>query len=265
VSKKKKGTAGVTAKPRKSVPRSKRHSRGQEPILVDARNVSKAARAVHKGFRAYDAERKVKLLPTSRLDAFDALIKSGATLIGGARARKAVTKGATQTEHRARLVVWNLVQEARGLVNLAVTDDATMREAFLVGADVKPVSTTSLVKAAGDIEQAWKQPQYRERATALGITKGMVGKLAAARRALTAADTTQRGEIATRVGATSNGKSTLRKIELETAYIRRVAKRAFKGDEIALLKFQKTIPKAIARKPKSTPQAPEPPPAKPPA
>jgi hypothetical protein len=245
----------ATTKTRKKVVRSKQPSRAQEAVFADARNVLRATRAKFAGFQKYDAKRTEKLLPKSRVDAFSTLIQTTTTQVGGSRTRSTLTKRATATEARARAAAFALVQEIRGVVNVAVTDDAAMRKAFLIGVKVEPKTTSAVIKAAADVQQAWEDSAYKARASKLGINQAMITSLVAKRRALTTADTTGQGEQATKVGATMAAAAGLRSIEKETAYVRKVAKLAFKGDAKTLAQFAKKVPRAVAR-PKKTPTTP---------
>jgi hypothetical protein len=244
-----------SAAPRRSLPRSKRHSRAQQPILDDARDVLQTATRYHKSFRDYDAKRAHKLLPKSRLTAFAILIREGATLVGGGRTRKALAKTATRAEHKARVGLFEILVEVRGLVSTAVTDDGDMREAFLVGAKLRAGSTPDVVKAAADVQQAWKDPKFHERAVALGVDKAVIARIVAARRQVTSADTGQHGQMDDKKEAATGTVVALRRIERETAYFRKVAKLVFRTDPKTRVKFATKVKRAIARGPNERPQA----------
>ena len=236
------------SKPRKKVVRSTRRARGDQDVLDDARLVARVARANLKGFQKYDAARQQKLLPATRLTAYDAQIQRAGVLVGGRRTAKVATVAATRTEEKARVVVFDLVSEARGVIKAGVKNDASMLEACLVGVSLDPKSTSRLITAAADLQQALeKNKGYRERAAKLGITKAFIATLVAARRALILADTSQ-GEAAGVGVATTAEKTAARKeLERETAYVRSVAKLAFKGQPKILNQFRPQTPRAIAR------------------
>lgn len=136
-------------------------------------------------------------------------------------------------------------------------DDREMRKAFLVGADLRPGSTPNLIEGAASVQQAWQDETFHERAIALGITKAMVDKLVAGRRALIAANTGQHEQMNERAGTSAQGRSALRSVERETAHVRRVAKLAFRGQPKILAAFAKKTVRAIARSRKTPPPGPQ--------
>ncbi len=243
-------TTATTAKPPKTLPRSSRRSRAEQPILDDARLVAQAARKHLKGFQKYDADRKKKLFPASRLDAFDTRTRAASILVGGKRTRKATSAAATRIEEKARAVVYAMVIEMRGVVDLGLTDEDNafaMRKAFLVGAKVDAKSTPDLITGAADLQQAWASKDFNTTAIALGIKKAMIAKLVDARRALIKADTSQGAVHGERVGETAEKTAALRAVERETTYIRKVAKLAFRGQPKILEAFRKKTPLALMR------------------
>lgn len=243
-------TAAGTVKPRKSLPRSDRRSRAEQPILDDARLVARAARKHFGGIKKYDGTRKKKLFPSSRLDAYDKTIRSSSILVGGKRTAVAATAAATRAEEKARATVFAMLTEIRGVVDVGVVeaDVPEMRKAFLVGAKLNPNSTPILITMAADVQQAWeKTPAFKAHAVELGITKATIAKLVDARRTLTAADTSQGEAKGERVGATAEKTAAMRALERETTYIRKVARLAFKDQPKILEAFRKKTPLALQR------------------
>lgn len=247
-------TTATAVKTRKSLLRSARRSRAEQPVLDDARLVARAARQYHAGFKKYDAKRKQKLFPATRLDAFEKTTRNASILVGGKRTTLAATKAATRAEEKARAVIHAMLTEIRGVVDAGADEENVpeMRKAFLVGAKLNASSTPILVAAAADVQQAWANKKlFQAPAVALGITASTIAKLTAANRTLRDADTSQGAVRGERVGTTAEKAVALRAVERETAYIRKVAKLAFRGQPKILEAFRKKTPLAFqrARKP----------------
>lgn len=230
--------------PRRSVP----------AILADARHVLAQAQANAARFSAAERGKKKKALPPALVKAFAADIQALDQAWSGQSSNRQAQKAATQNERAARTLVYNSLRSIRDDVRASYYDEPAVDRAFGMGTRLHAHSTPELLAASGAVLDAWAKPAYAKKAKDAGITPRRIADLRAARRVLSAADTSQAGSMGKRRTATAAARALAARVERSTARIRRAAVTVL--GPAAAAAFKRSTPAAKKRRKKPSPTKP---------
>lgn len=212
--------------------------------IADGKHIANMTRIHFEAIAAADARRKDKLLPESRLVAFEASIVRFVNAIGrrGATLTAQVGIGIAKGRQRAELLA--ALVEIRDEVKLGRPGDRAMGCAFGVGMRLDRRSTPRLLAAGHVVLSSWSKPELGQAAMDLGITAERIARLRALVEGLAASHTRHglmRGEGH---GQTLDKKDELRRLRRETTYLRSVARLVFRRQPVVMIQFASPVRRA---------------------
>ena len=200
------------------------------------------------GFRAADVERKRKLLPESRLLAFEAAIARLEGAIGGRMVASSKQLSATQAEGQRRSRLYDVLRELREEVKLGLPEEVGVGQAFGVGTRMSRNSTPRVLRVARGVLASWAQEGFREAVMEIGITGARMASVRVLTEELEKAQTDQDGMCRRARGKTISKGAQLEKVQREMVYVRRVARFVFREQPAVLATFAGTMRGAVKRR-----------------
>lgn len=213
----------------------------QQGLVAEAKWVAATARKYFEGFRGVDEGRKRKLLPESRLLAFEAAIAQLEGAIGGRRVASNKQVGATQAEGQRRSRLYDVLRELREEVKLGLPEERGVGRAFGVGTRMSRNSTPRVLRVARGVLASWAQEGFREAVMEIGITGARMASVRVLTEGLEKAQTDQDGMCGVARGKTILKGAQLEKVQREVVYVRRAARFVFRKQPAVLAEFAGTM------------------------
>jgi hypothetical protein len=215
--------------------------------IADAKHVVAMTRSHFAAIAAADAQRKGKLLPESRLAAFEASIAAFEQAVATRGATFTAQVGIGFAKGRQRAELLTTLVEIRDEVKLGRPDDAAMGRAFGVGMRLDRRSTIRLLVVGQLVLSSWGNPAFAQAAVDLGITAERIARLRALVDGLIDAQVEHSSMRGVGRGQTLDKKQELRKMRRETTYLRSVARLVFRQQPEVLVEFSSPVRRGTVR------------------